>query len=183
MKTNEQNQAFKEATIAQLQRQILPLQGLKALSTDNNISLGFPSIENAFPNAVFPIGCTHELLSATAEDIAVLATIYNLQEKYAQSGKMYDQAYTIRRKVLGPTHKDTLASLSSLVSYLSFHGNQERARKLCESGLQDIKADPKSDPLYEADFSHELGKILMPSDLVEAKSFDQIGETSCGTQV
>jgi len=70
MKTNEQNQALKEAAIAQLQRDILPLQGLKALCTDNNVSLGFPSIENAFTNAVFPEGCTHEFLSATPEDIA-----------------------------------------------------------------------------------------------------------------
>ncbi len=56
--------------IAQLERDILPLQGYKALSTDNNINIGFRPIELAFPNATFPIGCTHEFLSASQEDIA-----------------------------------------------------------------------------------------------------------------
>ena len=68
MKTDEQNLAFKEATIAQLQRAIVPLQGLRALTTDNNINLGFRAIENAFPNAVFPVGCTHKFLSASEQD-------------------------------------------------------------------------------------------------------------------
>ncbi len=56
--------------IAQLERDILPLQGLKSLSTDNNINIGFRPIELAFPNATFPIGCTHEFLGASEEDIA-----------------------------------------------------------------------------------------------------------------
>ena len=43
--------------IAQLEKDILPLQGLKSLSTDNNINIGFRAIEHAFPNAIFPIGC------------------------------------------------------------------------------------------------------------------------------
>jgi len=70
MKTDEQIYTFKKPTIAQLQRDILPLQGFKMLSTDNSINLGFPPIENAFPNAVFPMGCTHEFLSASIEDMA-----------------------------------------------------------------------------------------------------------------
>jgi protein ImuA len=55
--------------ITQLERDILPLQGLKLLSTDNNINIGFSPIELSFPNSRFPIGCTHELLSASQEDI------------------------------------------------------------------------------------------------------------------
>jgi len=54
--------------ISRLERDILPLEGLKLLSTDNNTDLGFRPIENAFPNAVFPIGCTHEFLSSSIED-------------------------------------------------------------------------------------------------------------------
>jgi len=56
--------------ITQLERAILPLQGLKLLSTDNNINIGFRPIELAFPNATFPIGCTHEFLSTSQEDVA-----------------------------------------------------------------------------------------------------------------
>lgn len=56
--------------ISRLERDILPLEGLKLLSTDNNISLDFRPIENAFPNHIFPIGCTHEFLTASIEDVA-----------------------------------------------------------------------------------------------------------------
>jgi len=56
--------------IAQLQKDILPLQGLKALSTDSNIGIGFKPIELSFPNATFPVGFMHEFLSATTEDAA-----------------------------------------------------------------------------------------------------------------
>ena len=60
----------KSNTISQLQREILPLEGLKLLPTDNHIDLGFRPIETAFPNAVFPIGCTHEFLYLSVEDWA-----------------------------------------------------------------------------------------------------------------
>ena len=70
MKTAEQNYAFKRPTIAQLQRSILPLQGFRILPTDNHINLGFPPIESAFPNATFPVGCTHEFLTASQQDSA-----------------------------------------------------------------------------------------------------------------
>src|SRR6476646_4539256 len=62
--------AVRRDIIARLERDILPFQGLKVLSTDNNVNLAFPPIENAFPNATFPIGCTHEFMSASKEDIA-----------------------------------------------------------------------------------------------------------------
>jgi len=70
MKINEQTKTFKEAAIAQLQMDILPLQGFKTLSTDNSINIGFRPIENAFPNAKFPAGCTHEFLTTSNEDLA-----------------------------------------------------------------------------------------------------------------
>src|SRR4051812_1126904 len=56
--------------ISRLERDILPLEGLKSLSTDNNINIGFRPIENAFPNSKFPVGCTHEFLNASTEDLA-----------------------------------------------------------------------------------------------------------------
>lgn len=56
--------------ITQLKKDILPLQGLKSLSTDNDIKIGFSAIEHAFPNTTFPIGCTHEFIYTAKEDIA-----------------------------------------------------------------------------------------------------------------
>jgi hypothetical protein len=53
--------------ISRLERDILPLEGLKLLSADNIINLGFRPIESAFLNAVFPStqcllakACAHE---------------------------------------------------------------------------------------------------------------------------
>lgn len=60
----------RENSIAQLQRDILPLQGFRQFATDSNIRIGFPPVEQAFPNGRFPVGCTHELLYSTAEDHA-----------------------------------------------------------------------------------------------------------------
>ncbi len=62
--------AIKNYIITQLEREILPLQGLKTLSTDNIINLDFLPIENAFPNKSFPVGCMHEFTSNSIQDIA-----------------------------------------------------------------------------------------------------------------
>jgi protein ImuA len=56
--------------ISRLERDILPLEGLKLLSTDNTITLGFPAIEQAFPHAIFPVGCIHEFLYSSEQDFA-----------------------------------------------------------------------------------------------------------------
>jgi len=60
----------KTAILSQLQRQILPLQGLKKLHTDNDVSINCEAIEQAFPNNCFPIGCTHEFITHCLEDAA-----------------------------------------------------------------------------------------------------------------
>jgi len=62
--------AKKADIIARLQREILPLQGIRshAKSEMVNIELGF--MQAAFPNGCFPIGAVHEFLSASAEDMA-----------------------------------------------------------------------------------------------------------------
>ena len=56
--------------LAKLEREILPLQGYKSSPTKNDISIGFPPIEEAFPNAVFPSGCMHEFISLSREDVS-----------------------------------------------------------------------------------------------------------------
>lgn len=56
--------------ISRLRKEILPLQGLKLLATDNNINIGFRPVELSFPNTVFPIGCTHEFFNESQQDIA-----------------------------------------------------------------------------------------------------------------
>src|SRR5215831_7690547 len=62
--------AFKATNIiAQLQRDILPLQGYKNLSQSINGTIGFRPIELSFPNAIFPTGCVHEFLSTSTEDV------------------------------------------------------------------------------------------------------------------
>ena len=54
--------------IAQLKKDILPLQGFK--TTLSAVALdGIPvAIKNAFPNAAFPLGAVHELIADSAED-------------------------------------------------------------------------------------------------------------------
>jgi protein ImuA len=56
--------------IAQLQKDILPLQGLKFPATGNSVNTGLGPIENAFSNSIFPVGAVHEFLSAGSEDAA-----------------------------------------------------------------------------------------------------------------
>ena len=64
------NDCSKARLIDQLRKSILPLQGFKSLSADNKINIGFHSIEKAFPNSKFPVGCTHEFISPSQEDYA-----------------------------------------------------------------------------------------------------------------
>lgn len=56
--------------IAQLQRDILPLQGFKPITNGQPIDVGLGSIRHAFPNSIFPIGAIHEFMCATLKDTA-----------------------------------------------------------------------------------------------------------------
>ena len=56
--------------IAQLQKEILPLQGFKTKSTNNLQDVGLGPIKYAFPNAAFPLGAIHEFLYVSPEDAA-----------------------------------------------------------------------------------------------------------------
>ncbi len=60
----------KAAIIAQLQRDILPLQGFKTSSKNTVLDAGIGVIKNAFPNAAFPLGAIHEFISTGAEEAA-----------------------------------------------------------------------------------------------------------------
>ena len=76
----------KRNIISQLRKDILPLQGLKALSTDNHINIGFRSLELAFPNATFPIGCTHEFFSTPQNVASTNGFVAVLMSKMMQAG-------------------------------------------------------------------------------------------------
>lgn len=60
----------KNQLLQQFQRGILPLQGINALSTDNDVFLGIPSTEEAFPYSTFPIGCIHEFICSLQTTIS-----------------------------------------------------------------------------------------------------------------
>ena len=53
--------------IAQLQKELLPLQGFKHAANDTTIDTGLGPVTDAFPNGVFPLGAIHEFI---AEDAA-----------------------------------------------------------------------------------------------------------------
>src|ERR1043165_8048489 len=56
--------------IAQLQKDILPLQGFKRTLKPAAINALPYAITNAFPNAEFPLGAVHEFISTNAEEAA-----------------------------------------------------------------------------------------------------------------
>jgi protein ImuA len=53
--------------ISQLQKDILPLQGIKASPRDRAVNLRLGSMRFAFPNAQFPLGAIHEFLCGEPE--------------------------------------------------------------------------------------------------------------------
>ncbi len=56
--------------LAQLQKDILQLQGFKILEPEKDIHPGLGMINQSFPNSIFPIGAVHEFISAEPEDSA-----------------------------------------------------------------------------------------------------------------
>ncbi len=56
--------------IAQLKKDLLPLQGFRQVLDYGQLS-GLPAgLKNAFPNTAFPLGAVHELIAASPEDAA-----------------------------------------------------------------------------------------------------------------
>ncbi|MEP6595700.1 MAG: Error-prone repair protein ImuA [Ginsengibacter sp.] len=62
--------SIKANIIAQLQKDILPLQGFKRILNPTALDVVPGAIKNAFPNAKFPLGAVHEFISTEAEDAA-----------------------------------------------------------------------------------------------------------------
>lgn len=56
--------------IAQLQKDILPLQGFKTALNNAALDAILGPLKNAFPNNNFPTGAIHEFIAVTAEDVA-----------------------------------------------------------------------------------------------------------------
>jgi len=63
-------QENRENIIARLQKEILPLQGLKLPAANHALQLDLGPIAEAFPNKSFPIGAIHEFISHAPEDAA-----------------------------------------------------------------------------------------------------------------
>jgi len=62
--------ATKAHIIAQLQREILPLQGFKPIANGVSVDAIPPEIKKAFPNQSFPTGAIHEFLCDNTADSA-----------------------------------------------------------------------------------------------------------------
>ncbi|MET0636568.1 MAG: Error-prone repair protein ImuA [Chitinophagaceae bacterium] len=60
----------KAAILAQLQREIMPLQGLRPVVNGNSLDLGLGTINASLPNQSFPLGAVHEFLSTNPENQA-----------------------------------------------------------------------------------------------------------------
>ena len=60
----------KALVMAQLKKDLLPLQGYKSLPRNNALNAALGPIKNAFPQAVFPLGVMHEFLADSPEDAA-----------------------------------------------------------------------------------------------------------------
>jgi protein ImuA len=63
-------EATKAHIIAQLQKDILPLQGYKPIAHNAGFDGGLGLIKEAFPNASFPLGAIHEFLCSGTEDVS-----------------------------------------------------------------------------------------------------------------
>lgn len=77
----------KKEIIAQLQKQILDVQGFKSINIGNTEGFGLGPLETCFPNAIFPTGTIHEFLSQQPEDTAASeGFIAGLIAKLMESG-------------------------------------------------------------------------------------------------
>ena len=63
-------QNTKAHILAQLQKDILPLQGCKPIAGNIDFDAGLGFIKHAFPNASFPLGAMHEFFCTGAEDVS-----------------------------------------------------------------------------------------------------------------
>jgi protein ImuA len=77
----------KEEILRQLYREILPLQGYKAVAGQARIDLGLGLIQAAFPNEIFPTGAIHDFITNDEEqDAATSAFVAALLGRLTASG-------------------------------------------------------------------------------------------------
>ncbi len=60
----------KAEIIAQLRRDILPLEGYRPVVGNDSFDAGLGFIKHAFPNATFPVATIHEFICEGAEDVS-----------------------------------------------------------------------------------------------------------------
>jgi protein ImuA len=65
--------ALKSDIIARLRKEILPLEGLSSLYTDNIVDAGLGFMKEAFPNHSFPLGAIHEFIADSTETVSASA--------------------------------------------------------------------------------------------------------------
>ncbi|HEX8357081.1 MAG TPA: Error-prone repair protein ImuA [Segetibacter sp.] len=63
-------ESSKAHILAQLQKDILPLQGCKPLGADSGFDAGLGLIKDAFPHASFPLGAIHEFFCNGSEEVS-----------------------------------------------------------------------------------------------------------------
>lgn len=61
--------AVRSDIIAQLQKDILPLQGVRVLLKNASLDASLGPVKHAFPNASFPVGALHEFIAGNPEDV------------------------------------------------------------------------------------------------------------------
>lgn len=66
-------EAAKKEAIEHLRREILAAEGLKRRASEPQQQIGLQSLEKAFPDQTFPIGCIHEFISPDTECAAATA--------------------------------------------------------------------------------------------------------------
>ena len=66
-----------------------------------------------------------------------LATLYHVQRKYDQAESYYQRAMTMKQKLFGPNHPETLSILKSYANLLKSTHREEQARHLddCADGM------------------------------------------------
>jgi len=59
----------KNHILAQLEKEILPLQGLRSCVHSNKVDVGLGAMHSAFPNGQFPLAAVHEFCCNSIEDV------------------------------------------------------------------------------------------------------------------
>lgn len=89
-------EAAKKEAIDHLRREILAAEGLKRRASEPQKQIGLQSLEKAFPDQTFPIGCIHEFISPDTECAA--ATVGFIAALLSQIGGQNNPCIWISRQ-------------------------------------------------------------------------------------